>query len=134
MTLRGSRRALITLCVPLILVTACSSGAAKESSIDSTAQTQLRRDLATLAAAVAAHNTAAAQAALTALDSDAAAAHAAGKVSDAKLAQIRVAESTLQADLASSSPTPAPTTRSITASPTPSNGKDKGNGKGDGGH
>jgi hypothetical protein len=133
MTPRRAITALITIFAALIVVTACSNGAPTKGSIDSTVQTQLRRDIATLAAAAAAHNTAAAQAALTALDSDAAAAHTAGKLSDAKLAQIRAAEATLQADLASSSPTtPAPITPSITASPTPTDGKSKGKGNGNG--
>jgi acetylglutamate kinase len=52
-------------------------------------QAQLRNDLRILATAAAAHNVPAAQAALAALNADTAAAHAAGKLSASKLAQIR---------------------------------------------
>ena len=130
---RRASAALLTACLTLMAATACSSGAATKSPIDSTVQAQLRSDLATLASAAAAHNTAAAQAALTAFDSDAAAAHTAGKLSDAKLAQIRAAEVALQADLASSTPTTSPPgTSSIAPSPSPTAGKSKGKGNGNG--
>jgi hypothetical protein len=132
--MRPAYPAALTVCLTLMTVTACSSGGKTNSSIDSSVQAQLRTDVTTLAAAAAAHNTAAAQAALTALDADAAAAHTAGKLSDSKLAQIRAVEAALQADLTSSSPTtPAPITQSPTPTDSKSKGKGNGNGNGDGG-
>lgn len=63
--------------------------------------TRLRNDIRTLAQAVAGKNYAAAGAALTTLNTDIAAAHAAGTLGEAKLARIRAAVITVQADLAS---------------------------------
>lgn len=125
MKARRAGSALLTSCAAVMFVAACSGGTTK-TAIDAPVQAQLRSDVAALAAAAASHDTAAAQAALTALDSDAAAAHTAGKLSSTKLSQIRAAEAALHADLASSSPTPAPTTPSSTAPAPPPKGKGAG--------
>ena len=126
-------RQLPTLAVVVVslLLTACGGTQPAKSAMDPNVQTQLRRDIHLLAAAAAAHDTGGAQAALAALDADTAAAHTAGKLSDAQLAQIRAAAAAVQADL-----TPAPqVTVSVTPTPaaTPKSSNTKDNGKGGGG-
>jgi hypothetical protein len=111
--------------------------------------TQLRDDVRALAQAAAARNYGAATAALTILNTDLAAAHAAGNLSSAKLAQIRTAIAAVQADLVlaarptSKAPSVAPVASTSAAQPTirpvdratPSpKHKSKGHGEGHGDH
>jgi tRNA A-37 threonylcarbamoyl transferase component Bud32 len=73
--------------------------ATDDPSIDSATTTQLRNDVRALAQAAENKNYAAATAALAILNTDLAAAHAAGNLSAAKLAEIRAAIAPVQADL-----------------------------------
>lgn len=120
------------------MLTACASGSPTTTAMDQAVQAQLRQDLRALASAAAAHSTPSAQAALAALNADAAAAHAAGKLSDTRLAQIRAAAVSVQADLTPpSAPMPRATISVTPASSSPParatpGGKHKGKGKGDG--
>jgi tRNA A-37 threonylcarbamoyl transferase component Bud32 len=119
------------------------------SAMDAATVTQLRDDVRALAQAAAARNYGAATAALTILNTDLAAAHAAGNLSSAKLAQIRTAIAAVQADLVlaarptSKAPSVAPVASTSAAQPTirpvdraaPSpKHTSKGHGKGHGDH
>jgi cell division septation protein DedD len=116
----------------LFALTGCGSGAPPSpAGMSADVQAQLRNDLRILATAAAAHNVPAAQAALAAMNADTAAAHAAGKLSASKLAQIRAAAAAVAVDLTSATPSPTRTTPA-TPTPTPTRTHDKGGGDGGG--
>lgn len=115
----------------LLALTGCGGGPPPSpAGMNADVQAQLRNDLRILATAAAAHNVPAAQAALAALNADTAAAHAAGKLSASKLAQIRAPAAAVAVDLTTATPSP---TRTTTPTPTPTRTHDKGGGDG-GGH
>jgi hypothetical protein len=116
---------------------------AASTSIDASTQARLRNDVRVVATALAGHNLNRARAALTALTADTAAAHAAGKLSNERLARIRDAVAALSADLDRLTHTPTPTvTVTTTSTPPPpapqpnetGHGSGKGNGGKKGGH
>jgi len=97
----------------------CGSSAPPATSIDAAAQTQLRQDLHAVAKAIAGHHRARARAALAKLNADTAAAHAAGRVSDTRFADIQAAATSLATDLERHAHTPAPTVTVTTSAPVP---------------
>lgn len=136
----GPRRPAVLLAAALVLAGCASSGQGRPNGIDSTVRQQLRNDLTTLATAASAHRRADAEAALSALDADAAAAHVAGKIDDISLSRIRAAAARVHADLITArTVTPTVTVPASSPPPKPSrpkkdNGGDKhGKGHGDGG-
>ncbi len=96
----------------VILVGCGGNNPTRRAGIDAGVQQQLRRDVAAVAAAAARHDIPAAQAALAALDADLAAAHTAGKLPAARLAQIRMAAAQVQTSL-----TRQADSRAVTPSP-----------------
>jgi hypothetical protein len=105
-----NRRLLLALAVAAGLLAGCSDSAiGSRSSVDPAVPTQLRQDVRAVADDLAAHRFAQARDALTALDADTAAAHTAGKLSDADLVRIRAAAATLAGDLDHRLQAPAPT-------------------------
>lgn len=103
----------------LVVLAGCGSSGPPATSIDAAAQTHLRQDLHTVAKAIAGHHRARARAALAKLNADTAAAHAAGRVSDAKFADIQAAATSLATDLERRPHTPAPTVTVTTSAPAP---------------
>lgn len=125
-------RALATVAVVLatLLGSGCASGG---DSIDPATQTLLQRDVQVLTRAAAAHDHAAARAAIATLNADLSSARAAGKISDTKQAQVHAAIVKVTATLASE-PTPASTPTSPAPKPTTPSGDGKsGDGEGGGG-
>jgi hypothetical protein len=88
-------------------------------ALDAAVQVELRQDLQSVAAALAAKQPARAQTALQVMDADVAAAYTAGKISNAKLAQIRTAATELALDVQRLANPPAPTI-TMTTHPTTS--------------
>lgn len=86
-----------TLCITVLLA-ACAP-TTKTNDPNAAATERLRNDMRVLTAAAARHDTTGAQAALASLNADAAAAAAAGTLSDTKLTEIRLASVKVQADL-----------------------------------
>jgi hypothetical protein len=126
----------------MLLGSACGGRTTASAAIDTAVQQQLRLDLLRLASAAAAHDSGAARAALETFNADTALAHAAGKVTDAKLAELRAAAGSVQTDLASASagavaaPSRSATSPASGTGPAPepakTHGKGNGNGNGDG--
>jgi hypothetical protein len=83
------------------------------------AQTPLRGDVHAVAAALAAHHPAHARTALATLDTDAAKAHATGRLDDEKFAEIQSAATTLAGDLGRNADRPAATVTVTTGAPAP---------------
>lgn len=104
-----------------VALAGCGTGSAGGDSPDVAVQQQLRQDMAALASAAAARHIRAAEQALANLDTDAAAAHAAGKLDAAHLGRIRAAAARVQIDLAGLAGTPtSPAPVTATASTVPS--------------
>jgi hypothetical protein len=91
----------------------CSNGTSGDGTtgptIETSVQTQLRQDVRSLADALAADHLPQARTALAALDADAAAAYAAGKLDRDHLGRIRAAAAVLSRDLDHRTSTPAAT-------------------------
>lgn len=103
-----------------VALAGCGTGSAGGDSPDVAVQQQLRQDMAALASAAAARHIRAAEQALANLDTDAAAAHAAGKLDAAHLGRIRAATARVQIDLAGLAGTPtSPAPVTATASTVP---------------
>lgn len=98
-----------------LMMSGCSSGGT--DSVAAGTQNRLRQDMQTLAAAAAAGNYPSATRALAALTADADGAHAAGKLSNTQLADIRGAATRVTADLATATMPPTPTVQPTTAEP-----------------
>lgn len=116
-TRRRIRRTVLAAAL-LAPLSACGSDGGTTTPIAAATRIQLRHDTQALASAAAAHNLTAAHNALSTLNTDLAAAQAAGDLTDAKLAQIRAAALAVQSDLAALEPTPRVTV-SITSTSTP---------------
>lgn len=116
-----------------VLVSACATGSADLA--DSAATATLRQDLHDVTSAAAGKDYRAALAALTRLTGDAADAHEAGRLSDARFARINATAARVRADLiAAITPRTPTTTRTVTVHPTaPESGKGKGDNKDGGG-
>lgn len=134
-------------CLPVaaaLVVGGCASGSgspapsgtsASSPAIRAATQQQLRADLRIVTSAAARGRLADARAALTTLNADLAAAGAAGSITSARLAQIRAAANSVDAELVRlTTPTTPPTTKTVTvAPPTPKHHHGKGGGGDDGG-
>jgi hypothetical protein len=116
-----------------LMLSACASNSIGAGGIDAATKAQLQQDVQTLTQAAQHRQYSGAQTALSTLNADLTAAHAAGKVTDAKLSQIRASAVKVFADLAAV-PTTTPTVTvpaSPSARPSPDQPK-PGHGNGNG--
>jgi hypothetical protein len=116
-----------------LMLSACASNSIGVGGIDAATKAQLQQDVQTLTQAAQHRQYSGAQTALSTLNADLAAAYAAGKVTDAKLNQIRASAVKVFADLAAV-PTTTPTVTvpaSPSARPSPDQPK-PGHGNGNG--
>jgi hypothetical protein len=116
-----------------LMLSACASNSIGAGGIDAATKAQLQQDVQTLTQAAQHRQYSGAQTALSTLNADLTAAHAAGKVTDAKLNQIRASAVKVFADLAAV-PTTTPTVTvpaSPSARPSPDQPK-PGHGNGNG--
>ena len=121
------------------MLSACASNSIGAGGIDAATKAQLQGDVQTLTQAAQDRQYSGAQTALSTLNADLTAAHAAGKVTDAKLSQIRASAVKVLADLAAATATPptvaVPATRLARPSPEqPKPGHGNGNDHQGGGH
>ncbi len=117
-------------------ISGCGSSGALSSA--DAATIQLRHDMQALAAAAAAHDTAAEQDALTIMKTDTLRASSTHAIDATTLARIAASIAKVQTDLTTATSTPTPSATPTAASPstpptTPTSRKPKGHGKGQGG-
>jgi len=122
------------------MLSACASNIGA-GGIDAATKAQFQGDVQTLTQAAQDRQYSGAQTALSTLNADLTAAHAAGKVTDAKLSQIRASAVKVLADLAAATATPptvaVPATPFASPSPEqpkPGHGHGNGNDHQGGGH
>lgn len=106
---RPSRAAIAAVAAAAVLAGCGSSGTGRPDAMDAAVQAQLRTDVRTVSAALAAHHPRQARAALAKLTADTSAAHTAGTLSDTAFTSIRAAAMQLRIDLNRSIPTRTPT-------------------------
>ena len=129
--MRGPRFSTAAAVGAVLMLSACGNTSIGPGGIDAATKAQLQRDVQTLTQAAQHRQYPGAETALSTLNADLAAAHATGKVTDAKLNQIRAAAVKVVADLATVSATPptVPVAATPSASPVQSKpGHDKGMG------
>lgn len=124
-----------------LMLSACASNSIGAGGIDAATKAQLQGDVQTLTQAAQDRQYSGAQTALSTLNADLTAAHAAGKVTDAKLSQIRASAVKVLADLAAATATPptvtvpaSPSARPSPEQPKPGHGHGNGNDHQGGGH
>lgn len=124
-----------------LMLSACASNSIGAGGIDAATKAQLQQDVQTLTQAAQDRQYSGAQTALSTLNADLTAAHAAGKVTDAKLSQIRASAVKVLADLAAATATPptvtvpaSPSARPSPEQPKPGHGHGNGNDHQGGGH
>ena len=138
--MRGPRSSTAAAASAALMLSACASNIGA-GGIDAATKAQLQGDVQTLTQAAQDRQYSGAQTALSTLNADLTAAHAAGKVTDAKLSQIRASAVKVLADLAAATATPptvaVPATRLARPSPEqpkPGHGHGNGNDHQGGGH
>ena len=128
--MRGPRSSTAAAASAALMLSACASNIGA-GGIDAATKAQLQGDVQTLTQTAQHRQYSGAQTALATLNADLATAHAAGKVTDAKLSQIRASAVKVLADLAAATATPptvaVPATPLDRPSPDQSNSGD-GNG------
>jgi hypothetical protein len=112
--MRGPRLGTAAAAGAALMLSACASNIGA-GGIDSATKAQLQGDVQTLTQAAQHRQYSGAQRALSTLNADLTAAHAAGKVTDAKLRQIRASALKVLADVVAATATPP--TVAVTATP-----------------
>jgi len=138
--MRGPRSSTAAAASAALMLSACASNIGA-GGIDAATKAQLQQDVQTLTQAAQDRQYSGAQTALSTLNADLTAAHAAGKVTDAKLSQIRASAVKVLADLAAATATPptvtvpaSPSARPSPEQPKPGHGHGNGNDHQGGGH
>ena len=138
--MRGPRSSTAAAASAALMLSACASNIGA-GGIDAATKAQFQGDVQTLTQAAQDRQYSGAQTALSTLNADLTAAHAAGKVTDAKLSQIRASAVKVLADLAAATATPptvaVPATPFASPSPEqpkPGHGHGNGNDHQGGGH